>query len=66
MKLQENYYVIPSSTHEVLILRESIAKDCGSLSKMIQDVNSSAVADEDVLADHPYYYDCSAGILRMA
>ena len=66
VKLQENYYIIPSSTHEVLILRESDATHLPSLSCMIQDVNSSAVADEDVLADHPYYYDCSAGILRMA
>ena len=66
MKLQENYYIIPSSTHEVLILRESDAKHIPSLSYMIQDVNSEAVADEDVLTDHPYYYDCSTGILQVA
>lgn len=66
MILRENYYIIPSSVHEVLILGKSIARDMPSLSQMIQEVNTKAVATEEVLADHPYYYDCSTGILQMA
>lgn len=66
MKLRENYYIIPSSTHEVLILRESDARHFPSLSRMIQEVNSTSLADEDVLADHPYYYDRNSGILQTA
>ena len=62
-ELQENYYVIPSSTHEVLILQESTAKHCPSLSDMIQEVNATTVDMEDVLADHPYYYDRSSKVL---
>lgn len=63
LELQENYYVIPSSTHEVLILQESTAKHCPSLSDMIQEVNATTVDMEDVLADHPYYYDRSSKVL---
>lgn len=65
-KLLDNYYIIPSSTHEVLILAESVADQCGPLSEIIQDVNRTQVANEEILADHPYYYDRQAMLLRTA
>lgn len=65
-KLQDNYYIIPSSTHEVLILSESIANNCDSLSEIIQNVNRTKVENEEILADHPYYYDRQTMLLRTA
>lgn len=66
MQLQENYYIIPSSTHEVLILRESLACNMMALSTMIQEVNRIAVSEEDILSDHPYFYNRNTGILQAA
>lgn len=54
--LQENFYVIPSSIHETLIISEHDAKGM-SLSDMIQAVNEMAVLDTEILSDHPYYYN---------
>ncbi len=63
-KLQDNYYIIPSSTHEVLILSESIVNNCNSMSEIIQDVNRTQLENEEILSDHPYYYDRQTMLLR--
>ena len=59
-----NFYIIPSSVHELII----ISSECGdfdSLSTMIREVNETAVGREEVLADHPYYYNASEEKLYM-
>lgn len=58
--LKENYYVLPSSIHEVIIIPESQAPDKETLNNMIKEINETQVAIEDVLSDHVYYYDCKA------
>lgn len=51
-----SYYVIPSSVHEVLLIREE-GQDPGRLHEMIREVNREQLRPEEVLADYPYYYD---------
>ncbi len=54
--LQDDYYVIPSSVHEILFIS---AKDCiesEKLNQMIEDVNWYHVKDEDWLSNHTYLY----------
>ncbi len=58
--LKENYYVLPSSIHEVIIIPESQTPDKETLNNMIKEINETQVAIEDVLSDHVYYYDCKA------
>lgn len=64
-KLNENFYVIPSSTHEVLFLPESDV-DFLDLYALIQSVNETQVPETEVLADHPYFYDRKERVLRIA
>ena len=56
-KLKGNFYVIPSSIHEVIILRDTGCEDLSVLQEIIKEANKSQVLVEDVLSDHPYYYD---------
>lgn len=63
--LQENFYILPSSIHEVLILGENHA-DALALSDMIQDINEAVVLNEEILSDHPYYYDRNTMSVRYA
>lgn len=53
----ENYYVLPSSVHEVLVIRESDVNTVLGLVNLVKKVNMTEVADKDVLADNVYYYD---------
>ena len=64
--LQEDFYVIPSSIHELLILRKHLSPEEGGLSELITSVNKTTVMDTDILSSHPYYYDCNLHTLKCA
>lgn len=55
--LEENYYLLPSSVHEMLILPESCAPEAEELNQLIVEINEAVVDPEEVLGDHAYYYD---------
>ena len=57
--LGEDFYILPSSTHEVLLLPESKAPSKEELDQRIQEVNREALEPEDYLSDHAYYYSRS-------
>lgn len=65
MYLESNYYVLPSSIHEVIIVPESEAPGIHVLSAMVREVNETQVMDEEVLSDHAYYYDRKKKMLCM-
>ena len=50
-------YIIPSSTHELILVlkKEDIRWEC--LRDMLLEVNQFVVAEEDVLSDHLYLYE---------
>ena len=52
-----DYYVIPSSIHECLVIPESTQVSYQHLESMLQEVNSAMVAAEEQLSDHIYHYD---------
>ena len=56
--LEENYYVLPSSIHEVIIVPESVVPGRKELDLLVADVNETQVDAEERLSDHAYYYDC--------
>lgn len=56
-QLGENFYVLPSSIHEMIIIPESNSPSRELLDEMLTDVNQTHVADEEVLAERVYYYD---------
>ena len=50
----DEFWIIPSSIHEVLLVPSGTASG-RDLTLMIQDVNGTQVAPEEVLSWHPYY-----------
>ncbi len=56
--LEENYYVLPSSVHELIIVPESAAPGKKELDFLVAEVNETQVDEEERLASHAYYYDC--------
>ena len=56
-KGQRNFYILPSSIHEVILLTDTGAESAGELKKMVTEVNRTQVAPEEVLSDSLYYYD---------
>lgn len=56
-KKNANLWLIPSSVHEWIIICDDENVNRETLSMMIQDVNSTQLAVDEVLSDHPYYYN---------
>lgn len=52
-----SYYILPSSVHELILLKDSGAEKPENLKRMIREVNHTLVAPEEVLSDTLYYYD---------
>lgn len=56
--------IIPSSINELIIMpKKFIPKDV--LKEMIRDVNKSSVLPQEVLSDHPYYYNYAKDCIEM-
>jgi len=54
--LGRDLYIIPSSIHEVILVPALEEQEHESLSKMVREVNSTQVEEEEVLADHVYFF----------
>ena len=52
----ENYYILPSSVNEVLILPESNIDYPSALTDMVRSVNRECVPKQEVLSDRVYHY----------
>jgi hypothetical protein len=54
-RLGEDFYILPSSIHELLVLPRSMM-DANELQEMVKCVNATVVNPEDVLSDGVYAY----------
>ena len=54
--LADDLYILPSSIHECILMRASLVSDEKELNSLVQFVNETEVADEEILANHAYYY----------
>lgn len=63
-KFGGNFYVIPSSVHEVLLLKETEEEEPERLNRTIQTVNEQQVQREEVLSNHVYLYSVEDGELQ--
>lgn len=52
-----NFYVLPSSIHELILIPFSEKMDKNELKEMIRQVNAEEVAQEDFLSDDLYFYN---------
>lgn len=55
--LGENYYALPSSVHEFIIVPESLAPDPIHLAEMVRTANKTVVDPSEVLSDNVLFYD---------
>lgn len=55
-KLDCDYYLLPSSIHEVIIVPDEGGYDRGELDAMVRMINATEVDANDRLADHVFYY----------
>ena len=54
--LQEDFYILPSSVHEVIFVGKTDCVDSFTLNEMIEEVNRTQVDEEEWLSDHTYLY----------
>ncbi len=55
----DSFYILPSSVHEVILLKDNHEANVSEIGDIVKSVNSSCVSDEDYLSDSVYYYDTS-------
>lgn len=60
-----NLYILPSSVHELILLKENGQEDTRRLHQMIEEVNREAVSPEEYLSDALYYYDCTKKQIKI-
>lgn len=59
-KLGGSYFIIPSSIHEFLVIKDNGQLTGEEIREMIVDINDSeVVSQEEILGDKAYYYDAS-------
>lgn len=54
--LQEDYYVLPSSVHEIIFVGKTYCMDSFTLNEIIEEINRTQVVEEEWLSDHTYLY----------
>lgn len=60
-----DFYILPSSVHEVLLIPADSHASHQELSVMVRDVNSSQLSREEILSDHVYYYSRESNEITM-
>ncbi len=63
-KMGDEFIIIPSSVHEVIVLPYSVEMDADYLKMMIGEVNENELSPQDKLSDHAYIY--SYGEIKVA
>ena len=56
-KIGGDFFVLPSSIHEVLLIPDDGTQDYHDLAEMVQTINETQVAPAERLSDNVYHYD---------
>lgn len=54
--LNSDFYLLPSSIHEIIIVPDNGYVDEEAMNNMIRSVNSEHIAPDEILSDHMYLY----------
>lgn len=60
-----DFYMLPSSVHEWIVVKATDGMDASALAQMIKDVNQSQVHQDERLSDHPYKYKVGDGLIPV-
>lgn len=63
--LGDNYYVLPSSLHEVIIVPANMNLEVKTMQRMVSDANSTVVDKRDILSEKVLFYNREKNILRV-
>lgn len=55
-ELDTDFYILPSSIHEMILVKDNGQVDKNALREMVLDVNYTQVAEEEILSDSIYFY----------
>lgn len=64
-RMKSDLYILPSSVHEVLLIPASNRTAASDLTDMVRDVNTTQLAQEEILSDHVYYFSRTANRISM-
>ena len=64
--MKSNYFVLPSSIHEVLLLKDDGHTDYHDLLDMVKAINATEVQPQDRLTDNVYHYDAVERVFETA
>ena len=56
-EIDDNFFILPSSLHEAIFVKEEDTSSVESLKELVQEVNETQVMIEEYLSDSIYYYD---------
>lgn len=65
-EMKGDYFVLPSSVHEVIIVPDNGLYDSKELAKMVNEVNSKEVPTRDQLSGNVYHYDAKNKVFELA
>lgn len=65
-KLNGDFFILPSSTHEVILLPDNGAMDYRELESMVRQINEAEVQPQDRLSDSVYHYDSRDKVFEKA
>ena len=63
--LRCNFYVLPSSVHECILVPDQGQYSRFELARMVREVNQTQVEEDEILSYQVYYYDCQKEKLMM-
>ena len=64
-KVGSSLFIIPSSTHELLLLPTDNDEGSAEIKSMIKEINDTQVSEEEILSYSLYYYDREEGKTTM-
>jgi len=65
-KIGGDFFVLPSSIHEVLLIPDDGSADYHELAAMVQTINETQVAPAERLSDNVYHYDKEDKVFELA
>lgn len=65
-RLGGDFFVLPSSVHEVLLLADDGNRSYRDLERMVKEINQGEVAPQDRLSDSVYRFDAKKQLLEKA
>lgn len=65
-KIGGDFFILPSSIHEILLVPDDGQKGADELKAMVMDVNATQVSLEERLSDNVYHYDSKEHIFELA